>query len=602
MNKLVIDLETDGLHWGCNILYVAYWRSDGTGGVIKYQDKEWLNLMLELQDPNTLCIMHNVKFDLRVLRNHGVSPQCKFLCTMLMAQLLYPNDADDPSGERRQNHDLKSLARRFLDVGFKSEIRLTDWLKKNGYKKGEVWNAPPYLIEPYALDDAKYTYELYYLFIRHLKEMNMLHILKMEMQIMLKPVMNAEAQGLWVNRAYTKKLLKQAEQEKKLSKERCKELAGDEKFNPNSPKQVGYAVFTAPGIAPRGYTKGSKADALQPQTDALALKLAGTPLSSAILEYRQHERASNYLKQYIELSAINGQLHYGLNQGGTKTGRFSSRSPNLQNLPRPGGPEDSGTLRRVRNCFYARKGRLLVFVDYHQVELRLAAHYSDEAWMVEAFNTGRNLHKEACKRYFGKVEGDSDYKTRYYPVTKNLNFAMLYGAQAPKLQEMFLKQGGVYVDILEASDYRDIYCNTNQAILQMFDTVNDEVRNHGGVRNCFGRYSAVPSSHTYKGVNYKIQGTAADVLKSCMMELWDVLDGTNSYIALQIHDELMFDMDLEDLHLIPKLMSIMEDKENFSVPLTCSLAIGKQWGKKKDVPLDSFMANLGKVKQLTLKS
>lgn len=575
---IAIDLETAGSNAldtrapDTRITHISWWGGKGVGDVIEIPSKanssesQQLQILRQwLNDPAKAKVFWNYKYDGRLLKRFGYKIQGPILDGLLLAPLV-------KSSERA--FSLKHFARKFLSATYKEEDRLKEWLKKH---KGKSYgDAPEHIIKPYALVDAQYTWELFYLLYRKLGKQGK-QIFKQEM-LLLPHIMEMEDRGLTIDKTLVNRLSIACRKEMQNIHEDVAREYGTG-YNLNAPKQLIKLVYDEHDLAPIRRTK--KGD---PSVDKLALVQLKNevPVCDKILKWRRVYKAQNtYLKTFSEQTDSQNILRGFFNQSGTRTGRFSSSGPNLQNITR--SSSDLYDLAgQLRNCFIARKDFAFLFADYSQIELRLAAHFARVPKMIDAILAGDNLHAVTAKGIF-KVGEDHPKWKDYYAIGKTINFAVLFGAQGGKLQEILAKQANLWITIYEASKYLDQYHHTYPEIHAFFEEVHKEVVDNGGVRNAFGRYIEVPVNESYKGVNYKIQGTAADLIKNRLIKCARLLKDKQSGMVLTVHDEIGFEIHKTEANLIPQLVEIMSEPHMFRVPIPCDAAIGKRWGTKKTI-------------------
>ena len=221
-------------------------------------------------------------------------------------------------------------------------------------------------------------------------------------------------------------------------------------------------------------------------------------------------------------------------------------------------------------------------MDYEQIELRLTAHFGNEEQMIEDIHEGKDLHSETCKRIFEIDESAPDWKSKRY-LAKTLNFSIVYGTGAAKFAETVLKSTGgkMRISEQEARSYISSWKSAHLGVMELFNKVAHEVALTGGVRNYYGRFVPVDPGKPYVGVNYLIQGTAADLMKDRLLKCWRFLKDKDTDLLMTIHDELVFEVPGHEKEIIWQLKEIMEEPDEFKVPLTCSVEVGKTWGSKK---------------------
>jgi len=501
-----------------------------------------------------------------MLAKEGITIRGPFIDVLLIAQMLLPDDAvtDKQKG-------LKHLTRKLLREDFAEERRLKEWLRAN---KTKIYgHAPKHIIEPYALADARRTIELLYYFIGGLDECKMWTVLEREMMLMKLVVMPMEDAGIAINQEEIEPLRIKIRNEQTRMRKEMDVITGNPKFNPNSSPQV-LAALMQEGIfrATRFSRKTGK-----PKCDAVALIDSPSPLGSLIAQHRKIGKASStYLKNLSKK-----HLHVSFNQGGARTGRFSSSGPNLQNIPRP---NESSLLGQMRKLFVAPPGHKLLCIDYKQIELRLTAHFSQEPHMLDAINADQDLHGLTCKKMFEVDEKDPLWSKRRY-LAKTLNFAVLYGIGPDKFRLSVLKDtaGTMRITLAEAASYITSWKMAHPRVMRLFDQVAMEVVKTGGIENHYGRYITVDQSKTYVGVNYRVQGTAADFLKLKSFEVAALLKNKQTKLLLTVHDELVFQVPYDERHIVKDLLNIMEDTKTFSVPLLCSAKWGNNWFDQKEI-------------------
>jgi DNA polymerase-1 len=239
---------------------------------------------------------------------------------------------------------------------------------------------------------------------------------------------------------------------------------------------------------------------------------------------------------------------------------------------------------KIRKIFRARPDHVLLFLDYDQIEIKLAAHFSGQEYMLDAIRDGKDLHGLSAEKYYGTTPKDATFKLMR-SVAKRQNYAMLYGCQAYRLHVTLIEEAGIRIPIPICEQYVNAYWDANDKILDLKEKLEKEVERTQGVRNPYGRYVTIPVGFEYIVINALIQSTAGDIIKAKMLDCQDILDGSNSHMILMVHDELIFEIHREDLHLITPLKRAMEELDKFSIPITCSMKWGKNWLDKRAVKL-----------------
>lgn len=569
MPKIVsIDTETTGLDTfdpQVQVTHASYWTSLGKGAAFEignHEKKERLSAYAA--DPTVTKLMFNAKFDLRMLDKIGIKVRGPLIDVMLIAQLLLPD-------EKVKN--LKHLVRKFLKDPYIEETRLKQWLRAN---KTKIYgHAPKHIIEPYALADARRTLELFFFLSGGLDKQNLWTVLEREMLLMRKVVLPMETAGVHIDMKGIDPLKIKVREELKPMKTRMCEIAQNPAFNPNSGKQALAALAVEGIFRPTRFSNQTG----KPKVDVAALLEFPSELGSLLVKYRKLSKAnSTYLKNFDS-----PLLHVSFNQGGARTGRFSSSGPNLQNIPRA---DENTLLGQMRRLFVAPRGYRLLCIDYKQIELRLTAHFSQQQHMLDAILSDEDLHGVTCKKMFGIDETHAQWKAKRY-FAKTLNFAVLYGIGPDKYRLSVLKDtaGTTRISLVQASSYINDWKLQHPAVMKLFENVALEVAKTGGIENHYGRYMPVESGKSYVGVNYKVQGSAADFLKMKMFAVAKLLRNHETKLIMQVHDELVFRVPVAERSIVCDLLEVMEDKTTFDVPLLCSAKWGPNWFDQQDIEL-----------------
>lgn len=391
-----------------------------------------------------------------------------------------------------------------------------------------------------------------------------------ECELPLAPVLaRMEHVGIGVDREYLEGLGADLRSRLAELEGRIHQLAG-EPFNVNSTDQLRTVLFERLGLPVVKKTSTGK-----PSTDASVLKKLDHPLVSALMEYRELEKLrSTYVDGYLPLIDPDGRIRTRFNQTAAATGRLSSDSPNLQNIPVRS--EEGLTIRRA---FTAGEGRRFLVADYSQIELRVLAHMSGDPFLIEAFHEGLDIHTATAARVWG-VGADSVTPAQRR-TAKMINFGLLYGMEAFGLADRL----GVSRD--EAQRHIDSYFAQFSDVRDYLASVVVSARNQGYTTTLFGRRRYLPelSSDNYRirqmgeraALNAPVQGTAADIIKRAMIELDAALaeERAAAAIVLQIHDELILEAADDESEGAEKLVvDIMEGVAGLDVPLKVDVECG----------------------------
>lgn len=405
----------------------------------------------------------------------------------------------------------------------------------------------------------------------------------------LTPILRAmERAGIAVDSAFLKDLSKTYTKELGVLAERIYAAAG-EKFNINSPKQLGTVLFDTLGLAVKNQKKTATGQRTTRESELEKMRDMH-PIIADILAYRELQKLlSTYIDTIPTLLDQNGRLHTSYVQTGTTTGRLSSQNPNLQNIP-----IKTELGRAIRHAFVAAPGMELVSFDYSQIELRVAAFLSEDESLVEIFRQGRDVHKEVAMRVFGVSAPEVTYEQRRR--AKVINFGILYGMGVNALRDALGTTRG------EAQEFYDQYFAAFPTLAQYLENTKADAARLGYTTTHFGRrryFAGIQSPIPYvrasaerMAINAPVQGTAADMLKLAMVELSRVIQQAgledDARLLLQVHDELVLEVkkDVVD-DVVKKIKDSMEHvltvQEAKGIPFPVEGKRGPNWGDMKPV-------------------
>lgn len=348
--------------------------------------------------------------------------------------------------------------------------------------------------------------------------------------------------------------------------------AGGVEFNINSPQQLAHILFEKLNYPVIKKTKGTKA--YSTSMDVLQeLASHGFAVPQLILLHRElHKLKSTYVDALPQLVRADGRVHTSFNQAVAATGRLSSSDPNLQNIPIR---TEQG--REIRKAFIADQGNVLLAADYSQVELRILAHITQDASLIETFKRGADIHRSTAAQIFSVPENQVTADQRR--AMKTINFGVLYGMSAFRLSNE------LNISTAQAKDFIDAYFSRYPKIQEYLDRTLEEARKSGKVTTLFGRVRYIPEIHnksfTVRGnaermaINAPIQGTAADILKLAMIAL-DKNLGDDGAMLLTVHDEIVIEVPEERVNKVAGI--VKETMENI-YPLAVPLAVDARWGR-----------------------
>ena len=529
-----------------------------------------LNLLRPLfADPSVLKIGHNLKYDMVVLRRHDVvvSPLDD---TMLMSYVL-----DGGS----HGHGMDELAALHLDhrtIAFKDVT---------GTGKSQVTFdlVPLDRALAYAAEDADVTLQLHGFLKPRLPAERMMTPYETLERPLVPVLADVETEGIHVDRAKLEQLSREFAERQRALEQDVYRLAGHE-FNVGSPKQLGEVLFDE--LRLEGGHKG-KSGAYATGADVLeSLAVAGHELPATVLEWRQLDKLkSTYTDALVEqINPRTGRVHTSFAMAAASTGRLSSTNPNLQNIPIR--TEDG---RKIRYAFVAEPGRVLLSLDYSQIELRLLAHVAGIDALKRAFHEGLDIHALTAGQIFGVDTAKVDPAMRRQ--AKAINFGIIYGISAFGLS----RQLGISNE--EAAAYMKAYFERYPGIQEYMTRTKQFCREHGYVETLFGRRCHVPGIHDKNAarrnfaeraaINAPIQGTAADVLKRAMIRVPPALEqydlDTRAHMLLTVHDELLFEVDDAVVEQTAEVVKTVMESAclpalQLSVPLTVDVGQGHSWG------------------------
>ncbi|QOD38644.1 DNA polymerase I [Candidatus Wolbachia massiliensis] len=390
---------------------------------------------------------------------------------------------------------------------------------------------------------------------------------------LMKVILDMEKSGILLNTQKLQELSDQFQQLIAVLENDIYDLAG-ERFNIASPKQLSDVLFNKMGLNTKKKLK--KSGSYSTNSEVLEeLEMEGAEIASKILDWRHLSKLKGtYTDALIKrVDPLDGRVHTSFST--TATGRLSSSNPNLQNIPIRSEEGSS-----IRQAFIAPKGYKIISADYSQIELRLLAHIANVAAFKEAFANGQDVHNITARQVFGVQEG-TEVDRELRQKAKSINFGIIYGISPFGLARRFK------ITVQEAAEYIDYYFSCYPEIKTYMEKTISIARQHGYVETLFGRRcfvkdinNAIPYLRQFAeraAINAPVQGTAADIIKRAMIQLYDQLKAGK--ILLQVHDELLVEVEDEKVQETAKLMKdIMENAVKISIPLEVEVKISDNWG------------------------
>lgn len=510
-----------------------------------------------------LKVAHNLKFDYKVLKSHGVEIKGNMFDTMIAHYLLNPDG----------RHGMDYLSEVYLNY---KPVSIETIIGKKGKKQGNFRDADLLTQTNYAAEDADITFQLYELFAPQLKKEGLEDLFyKVEMPLM-EVLAKMELEGVSLDEDWLKKESKDLENDLKNLEEKIFELSGEE-FNMNSPRQLGEILFEKLQLDPKA--KKTKTGQYATSEDVLQKLVSKHDIIKYILEYRTYQKLkSTYVDALpTQIEKLDNRVHTNFSQTTAATGRLASVNPNLQNIP-------IRTLRgqQIRGAFVADEGSKIISADYSQIELRLIAEISGEENMIKAFQVGEDIHASTAAKLF-KIPIDEVTKTQRSQA-KTVNFGIIYGQGAFALAD----QTGL--SRTEAKQLIDSYYATYPRLKEYMAEQVQKARQMGYVETILGRKrhlkdinsnNFVVRAHAERNaVNAPIQGSAADIIKIAMIKIDNELDiqDLKTKMLLQVHDELLFESPIEEVETASKLIKTqMESAFETKVPLLVEVGVGDNW-------------------------
>ena len=515
------------------------------------------------ENPDSLKIGQNIKYDLIMLANYGVTLKGKMFDTMIAHYVLQPE----------LRHGMDYLAEIYLKY---ETIKIEELIGAKGKKQGNMRDLAPEAVYKYACEDADVTLKLKQVLENEL-ETNGVKKLFEEIEMPLVPVLAyMERNGVRIDTDALKETSRHFTARMNQIEEEVHQLAGME-FNIASPKQVGEVLFDRLKIVEKA--KKTKTGQYVTSEEVLESLRGKHEIVGKILEHRGLKKL---LGTYIDalpqlINPATGRIHTSFNQTVTATGRLSSSNPNLQNIPIRN--EDG---KEIRKAFIPDEGCEFFSADYSQIELRIMAHLSNDPHMIEAFQKDQDIHAAtAAKIYKVKLE---EVTREQRSKAKTANFGIIYGISVFGLAER------LNVDRKEAKALIDGYFENYPNVKAYMDQSIQEAREKGYIETIFKRKRYLPDINSKNAVvrgyaernaiNAPIQGSAADIIKVAMIRIYQRFqeEGIHSKMILQVHDELNFSVLPEEKEKVQQIViSEMEAAYKMKAPLRADHGWGHNW-------------------------
>jgi len=569
--SVCFDTETTGLKaLEVELIGIAFSWEIGKGYYVSFpENQEETKTILEefrafFENKDIEKIGHNLKYDMKVLSNYEMPVKGKLFDTMIAHYLINPD----------MRHGMDILAETYLNY---QPVSITELIGKKGKNQLSMRVIPIEDQTEYAVEDADITLQLKEHFIKELESGNVTKLFN-EIELPLVSVLTAmEIEGINLDVDFLKELsVHLTEDISRLEKNIFKQ-AGEE-FNIASPKQLGIVLFENMKLVDK--PKKTKTGQYSTAEDVLSYLAKEHQIIRYIQEYRQYKKLQSTYVDALpnEINSKTGRVHTAYAQAVAATGRLSSNNPNLQNIPIR---TERG--RQVRKAFIPKdKNHVLLAADYSQIELRIIAALSEEETMIEAFKNGEDIHASTAAKVFNVPLEEVTREQRSN--AKTVNFGIIYGVSAFGLSNQ------TDLSRKEAKALIDTYYETYPKLRAYMASQVDFARENGYVETVLqrrrylkdinSRNAIVRGAAERNAVNAPIQGSAADIIKLAMINIYQRFEkeGFKSKMLLQVHDELVFDAHKDELEIIkPIIKDEMENAFTMTVPLDVEMGIGENW-------------------------
>jgi DNA polymerase-1 len=516
-----------------------------------------------LENEGVTKIGHHLKFAAHVLRRHGIELRGVRFDTMLESYVW---------NSTANRHDLLALARKYLGI----ETTNYDDIAGKGAKQIGTNQLALDVATRYAAEEADITLQLHRTLWSKLEAAPSLAKLYTEIEQPLVPVLfRMEERGVLIDGELLRLQSSELATRMRELETRAHGFAGGP-FALESPKQLQEVLFGKLGLPVLRKTPTGQPSTAEDVLEELAEKYE---LPRTIMDYRACSKLkSTYTdKLPLQINRRTGRVHTSYHQAVAATGRLSSADPNLQNIP-------IRTLegRRIRQAFIAPPGSVIVAADYSQIELRIMAHLSGDAGLLNAFSEDRDIHQATAAEVFGMRLTDVTAEQRRS--AKAINFGLIYGMSA------FGLASRLGISRSEAQHYVDLYFARYPGVRRYMEQTRQQAREHGYVETVFGRRLYLNEINSRNNnlrqgaeraaINAPMQGTAADIIKRAMIEVdrWLFESKIDAHLIMQVHDELVFEVKRELVdEVIPRVRALMSGAAQLSTPLKVDVGVGENW-------------------------
>jgi DNA polymerase-1 len=570
LKEFCFDSETTSINpLDAELVALTFSWEKGTGYLIHFpESQKETRVMLEIvrsvfENPVTLKIGQNMKFDIQVLANYGIEVKGPLFDTMIAHYLLEPD----------MRHNMNLLSEAYLGY---SPVHIESLIGEKGNSQKNMRTVPIDKLIEYAVEDADVTYQLKKVFeprIESERLSDLAHDIEMPLISVLATM---ERNGVILNLADLKAITINLREDILSLEKEIYTLAGTE-FNISSPKQLGDILFIRLKLDEKARVTKTKQFITN---EEILQRLTGKhPIVEKVLEYRGLKKL---LSTYVEALPLlvdkkTGRIHTSFNQAVAATGRLSSNNPNLQNIP-----VKDARGREIRKAFVPATDHIFLSADYSQIELRLMAHLSKDKSMIADFLSGNDIHAATAAKIFGVEINDVTREMR--SKAKTANFGIIYGISSFGLSERLT------IGRKEAKELIDGYFNSYPGVKVYMDESINKARDVGYVTTMFGRRRYLRDIHSRNqvvrgnaernAINAPIQGSAADIIKIAMVRINDRMKSEKllSKMILQVHDELIFEVEMSELEKLREMVLFeMSNAVKLDIPLKVDWGTGNNW-------------------------
>lgn len=569
--EVCFDTETTSLNeLEAELVGMAFsWEKHKGYYVLFPESKELTQEILEIFRPffensSITKIGQNLKYDIKVLAKYNIQVLGNLFDTMIAHYLLNPD----------AKHNMDILSENYLHY---SPISIETLIGKKGKGQLSMRQVPPQEQKEYAVEDTDVTLQLKNIFEQQLQKYNAEKLFSQIESPLVQVLADMELEGIRIDVPFLKSLSNDIEKDIFSLQQAVYEQAG-ETFNLSSPKQLGDILFEKLKLISK--PKKTKTGQYATSEEILSELAPKHKIVANVLEYRQLQKLqSTYIDALPkEVNSTTGRVHTTYMQAVTATGRLSSNNPNLQNIPIR---TERG--QQIRKAFVPRnEDYTLLSADYSQIELRVIAALSGEKNMIEAFLQNQDIHRSTAAKVFNVDIQSVTREQRSH--AKTVNFGIIYGVSAFGLSNQ------TELSRSESKELIDTYYQTYPQLKVFIDKQIHFARENGYVETILGRRRYLPDINSRNqvvrgaaernAVNAPIQGSAADIIKIAMINIYNLLKDNKlkTKMLLQVHDELIFDVPKNELDFVkPLIKKTMEEAYQFAVPLVVDLGIGKNW-------------------------